>query len=279
MPKCDLCGQDAGFLRKRHKECQAKLDAGSAKIKDLAADAALKGAPPDSFAPQLRAVASESFISTDEIPTLLAAGYESAVATVLEDDVLTEQEEKSLEAFTEAMSLTQQQLDAGGAFTRVIKAAVIREVLEGKIPQRLNVSGTLPFNFQKGEMLIWVFQGVTYCEARTSVSYQGSFQGVSVRVAKGLYYRTGGFRGHPVPTTQTLPVDSGILGVTNKHLYFSGSKKSFRVAYKKIVTFDAYSDGVGIQRDASSAKPQIFLTGDGWFVYNLASNLAKLAAA
>jgi hypothetical protein len=177
------------------------------------------------------------------------------------------------------MSLSQQQLDAGGAFTRVIKAAVIREVLEGKIPQRITISGALPFNFQKGEMLIWVFQGVTYCEARTSISYQGSFQGVSTRVAKGLYYRTGGFRGHPVPTTQTLPVDTGILGVTNKHLYFSGSKESFRVAYNKIVTFDAYSDGLGIQRDARSAEPQIFVTDDGWFVNSLASNLAKLAAA
>jgi len=279
MPKCDLCGQDAGFLRKRHKECQAKLDAGTASIKALAADAAPKGAPLDSFHSQVRQVASESFISADDIPALLAAGYETAVASALEDDVLTEEEENSLEAFTEAMSLTQQQLDGAGAFTRVIKAAVIREVLEGKIPQRMNVSGTLPFNFQKGETLVWVFQGVVYSEARTTVRYQGSYQGVSVRVAKGLYYRTGGFRGNPVPTTQILPVDSGILGITNKHIYFSGSKKSFRVVYNKIVAFEAYSDGVGIQRDASSAKPQVFMTGDGWFTYNLVSNLAKLAAA
>jgi hypothetical protein len=279
MPKCDLCGLDAGFLRKRHKECQAKLDAGSATIKTLAADAAPRGVPPDSFISQVHEIASESFLSTDDIPALLAAGYETAVASALEDDVLSEQEEKSLEAFTEAMSLTQQQLDAAGAFTRVIKAAVIREVLEGKIPQRMNVSGSLPFNFQKGETLVWVFQDVTYSEARTTVRYQGSYQGVSVRVAKGLYYRTGGFSGNPVPTTQILPVDSGILGITNKHLYFSGSKKSFRVVYNKIVAFDAYSDGVGIQRDASSAKPQIFMTGDGWFTYNLVSNLAKLAAA
>ena len=38
----------------------------------------------------------------------------------------------------------------------------------------------------------------------------------------------------------------------------------------------AFSDGVGIVPDASSAKPQIFRTGDGCFTYNLALNVAKL---
>ena len=29
-------------------------------------------------------------------------------------------------------------------------------------------------------------------------------------------------------------------------------------------------------RDAQSAKPQVFKTGDGWFAYNLAVNLAHM---
>ena len=31
----------------------------------------------------------------------------------------------------------------------------------------------------------------------------------------------------------------------------------------------------GIMRDAQSAKPQAFKTGNGWFAYNLAVNLAQ----
>ena len=30
------------------------------------------------------------------------------------------------------------------------------------------------------------------------------------------------------------------------------------------------ADGFGIMRDAQTAKPQAFQTGDGWFPYNLA---------
>lgn len=66
------------------------------------------------------------------------------------------------------------------------------------------------------------------------------------------------------------------MGVTTKHLYFAGDGKSFRVQYDKIVSFEPLNDGIGIQRDAATAKPQYFVTGDGWFIYNLVTNLAQM---
>ena len=56
----------------------------------------------------------------------------------------------------------------------------------------------------------------------------------------------------------------------------AGSRKRFRVRYDKIVAFEPFSDGFGIMRDAQTAKPQTFRTGDGWFPYNLAANLAQV---
>ena len=58
-------------------------------------------------------------------------------------------------------------------------------------------------------------------------------------------------------------------------VYFAGPKKKFRVRYDRIVSFEPYDDGFGIMRDAQTAKPQMFRTGDGWFPYNLATNLAQ----
>ena len=46
--------------------------------------------------------------------------------------------------------------------------------------------------------------------------------------------------------------------------------------YDKIVDFEPFSDGLEIVRDLQSAKPQAFRTGDGWFAYNLAVNLAQM---
>ena len=67
----------------------------------------------------------------------------------------------------------------------------------------------------------------------------------------------------------------GLLGFTTKHLYYPGARKKFRVRYDRIVSFAPYDDGFGIMRDAQTAKPQTFRTGDGWFPYNLAANLAQ----
>ena len=54
------------------------------------------------------------------------------------------------------------------------------------------------------------------------------------------------------------------------------SSKKFRIRYDRIVDFEAFADGLGIMRDAQTAKPQQFRTGDGWFAYNLAVNLAQM---
>ena len=42
------------------------------------------------------------------------------------------------------------------------------------------------------------------------------------------------------------------------------------------MTFEPYGDGLGIMREAQTAKPESFVTGDGWFVYRLAVNLAEV---
>ena len=65
--------------------------------------------------------------------------------------------------------------------------------------------------------------------------------------------------------------DTGLLGFTTKHIYFSGPKK-FRVRYDKIVDFDPYDDGFGIMKDTQTAKLHASRTGDGWFAYNVAVN-------
>jgi hypothetical protein len=266
------------MLRKRHKECETRHNEGIASIIAFALDAALAKTAVDALPDKARHIADNAFISQDSITGLYATGFERAVQSVLEDGALTEQEEEQLGKYMKALGLGQKELDASGAYTTMVKASLIREVLEGKLPERITVSGNLPFNFQKGEKFIWLFQDVDYAEQRTTTRYQGSYQGVSLRVAKGVYYRTGGFRGNPIPVTATVAVDTGVLAITQKHIYFAGPSKSFRIPYSKMVAIIPFSDGIGIQRDAASAKPQMFTTGDGWFTYNLVNNLAKAAA-
>jgi len=224
----------------------------------------------------IKQIASSSFLSKKGINNTLTTAWENAVDKAFDDGVLTEQEETSLNKFKEYFSLSQDLLDRNGALTKVVKGAVLRDVLNGKLPERMQVEGNLPFNLQKEEKVIWAFQNVDYYEQKTRTRYVGGSQGVSIRVARGVYYRACAFKGERVQSSETVHAGTGLMGITNKHIYFSSSSKSFRIAFNKIVTFEPFSDGIGVQRDTSTAKPQTFVTGDGWFTYNLVANLAQL---
>ncbi len=275
MAKCRYCGQTAGFLGEYHKQCKERYEAGWESMVASASKAARTGEGLDSLEGALSREAESSLVRKESIQEALVQGWERALQENLDDNVLSGEEELRLMSFAQRFSLTQAQLDKRGAFTRTVMSGVLREILEGNVPRSPRVQGTLPFNFQKSESLVWVFTGVKYFESRTSRQYVGGYAGVSFRVMKGVYYRTGGFRGRSVDTSKTVQVDSGLLAITTQNLYFEGASKRFRIPYSKIVSFEPYSDGIGVQRDAMTAKPQTFVTGEGWFVYNAVVNLAK----
>jgi hypothetical protein len=71
-------------------------------------------------------------------------------------------------------------------------------------------------------------------------------------------------------------LDTGILALTNKHIYFASERKTFRTPYNKIISMNPYENGIGIQKEGVTAKPQVFKGIDGWFTYNVVSNLTQL---
>jgi hypothetical protein len=273
MATCPYCGKEAGLFRKFHQECQDRYTEGRARMISMVADAITSGG---NLAVLGKELEQKSAVTTAPVKEALVLGWERAVDRFLDDDVLSEDEEEALDSAMTHFDLSAEELTANGSLIRVVQSGILRDLREGKIPERLEIQSGLPFNFQKSEKLVWLFADVKYYEQQTTRHYVGGSQGVSFRIAKGVYYRTSAFKGHPVTETQTVCVDTGVLGVTTKHLYFTGQSKGFRIRYDRIVTFTPYSDGIGVQRDAATAKPQTFLTGDGWFVYNLVNTLAQM---
>lgn len=276
MGNCVYCGDSAGFLRSAHKECKQRHEGGKSEIVALVSSVSSKDTDYKRLESAIQKIAASSYMNRSAISECIVSGYENAVERALNDHVITEEEEARLSELQRHLGLSRHKLDRNGAFTRVVKGAVIRDVLNGVVPERMQVDGNLPFNLQKSEQLVWVFQDVDYYEVRTRTRYVGGSQGVSLRVTKGVYYRVGGFKGRRVEESDTVHADTGLMGVTTKHIYFAGQSKRFRINYGKIVAFETFSDGIGLQRDAQTAKPQSFRTGDGWFTYNLVANLAQV---
>jgi hypothetical protein len=275
MGNCIYCGKPAGLLKTHHKECKEKNKSAWNAMLAKAKDAALGNVPLDGLKQDLQKLAQNGYMSEDKVREGMIEGWEEAVLHFLEDGNLDSEEEATLTSYAEHFGFAQDDLDKKGIYTRLVKGAVLNDIMQGKIPQRIHTDTPLPFNFQKHESLVWVFPNVKYYEMKTHREYVGGSSGASIRIAKGVYYRIGAFKGHPVETEENVYIDSGMLAVTTKNIYFYSSKKTFKVPFSKIVSFTPYADGIGIQRDAASAKPRVFVTGDGWFTYNLVTNLAK----
>jgi hypothetical protein len=274
MGKCKYCGQKTGFLSSKHKECEEKYFNGKKEIAQLIETTIVDTADFLNLKTNVEILANEYFIKDEEINSIYTIGFDNAIEIFLEDGILSTDEEENVGKFREKLGLPQEVLDKNGSLQKVFKASILRELTEGNIPEpKINIQGHLPINFQKTEKLVWLFHDVEFYELRTRTQYQGGYSGASIRVAKGLYYRTGSFRGHPVKIEEMKYIDTGLFALTNKHVYFASSSKNFRTPYNKIITIDPYEDGIGIQKDGATAKPQVFKNIDGWFTYNAISNL------
>lgn len=276
---CAYCGEDAGRLKNKHKHCQTLHDRGARRMIALAADAALSGKGAENLRAELRAVAADSYQSPSAVSAALAKGYINAAQVALGDHLLTSDEERTLHDFMLKADLIPQEVSdikGGDDIMRKLNySAALRDIKNGKVPDpspewaHIN----LPFNFMKSESPIWAFEGVEYLEDKTIRERVGGSGFGAVRVARGVYVGGSRYRSRTEEREATVRADRGTVAITNKHIYFSGARKKFRIRHDKIVAYDAYSDGLSITRDALNAKRQIFVVPerDAWLLCNMAS--------
>jgi len=112
-------------------------------------------------------------------------------------------------------------------------------------------------NFMKSEMPFFSTSGCGYFLEKTKTHYEGGSTGASFRVMKGLWIRQSAFKGSPIKHDVLTLVDfPGECIITNKHLYWKGSKKAFRIKLEKLVHLNAFGNGIELMRDTASARPE-----------------------
>jgi hypothetical protein len=273
--RCEYCGdRGAGLFRTRHPECEELYE----EIKRLSAGVIEGAGERSAVKKQLKKLVS--LAESDSVPDGvrlkgLVAGWELAVERLTEQEPLSSDAEENLLAFASLFGLTEEFLDMHAAYSRAGLSCLLRDLQAGRPPSRTDLGGRPPFNLQKNENLVWVCKGTAYYEERVQRSYEGRYGGMSIRVAKGLTLRTGSYKGQRVETSELVHVATGLLGITDKHVYFAGDSKAFRVPYGKIVAFTPYEDGIGLCREAANPKPQVFRTGYGGELYSLLAMLTQ----
>ena len=217
--------------------------------------------------------------SAPDAPSATREAVERAVPALvdrgMEDDLLSEEDEQAILDLLELAGFTAESVGPA-ARESLVKAGLIRDLLKGDVRARITV-GHLPFTLQKNETLIWCWPDVEARENKTVSEWQAGSQGVSLRVAKGVYWRVGAMKGRRVSRDVQQSLGRGPLAVTSKFVYFKGDGAALRVKHDKIISTQVYSDGVVLDLDGARARPLVFLTEDAWFMGNILNNARNWA--
>ena len=198
---------------------------------------------------------------------------EKAAHKFLADGLITDSEQAQLDDFSNALHLPVNNLPIrfhGSDIEKIRQAAILRQIQRGQMPIQ-SLTTNLPIMLSSDEYIIWEYPKVTMYQEKITREWRGHSNGWSFRVARGIYYRTGGSKGHPVEHSAMEKAGTGSLVMTNKNIIFYSPLKSAKIPYKKIIGVIPFSDGIEIQKDGANAKRQVFQGFDSWFVMNLLS--------
>lgn len=274
MGKCKYCGQDAGIFHSKHNECEQRHNNGVARIKSILAGCFQNKEDFYLHQDEIKKLCQDSYLSNDDTRNLYCESFDAAIEQYLDDGIIDTNEERSVARFMQFTGLPQQVLNANKSLEKVVQSKVLQGLFNGKIPApRFTIAGDFPFLLNKNEHLLWLFRDVTLQMQKIRRETVGRTRGVSVKICKGVYYRTGGFKGHPVETTYMQRIGTGSVCLTDKNLYFHCPEKTLKIPFSKILSIEPYSNGMTIQKDGVNDKPMFFENLNSWFCYNVIANL------
>ncbi len=131
------------------------------------------------------------------------------------------------------------------------------ELKKGNIS--FHIPGEVDIILKRGEHVIFSLPDIQLWEERAVRRTKGYYGGPSLKVAKGLYFRLGGFNAESEAHEKLTDIDRGELILTNKRLVFSGSMESLDIGLKKILQVKPYSDAFAISRE--SRKRVLYFVG------------------
>ena len=189
------------------------------------------------------------------------------VNEILEDGIIDEKEENAIIDYLKKTALEGTvALIASSPYIRLIQSLVLRDLQEGKKPNRCTFS-ELPVLLGKTESVVWVYSNVTCYEEKTARKYVSGNRGVSMKICKGVYYRIGATKGHSVSYQYNDNLGIGLLIITNKNIIFSGYKP-VKIPISKVMSFNTFLDGIELVKEAANPKRYMFVGCDAWFIVN-----------
>ena len=217
-----------------------------------------------------------SDLSHQDRREVLLRAWETAVARQLADVGIDLDREASLLHYARHFDLDDAELDRNGMLRQFVQGAAIAESAAGLLPKRMHFPERAPASalLRRSEQLVWLFDDVECCLGQLPPEPSSTITSVAAPGRDLPYYPPQSFVDRQAPEQGWQSVARGQLAVASEHLHFRGPGLTIRLAYGSVVNWEPYHDGIGVVRRAQANRLVVFRNGDGWFIYNLARNLA-----
>lgn len=106
-------------------------------------------------------------------------------------------------------------------------------------------------NLANDEVCHYADIGYTFKDKTITTGYTGKSSGISIRLAKGLTYRTGGSGGKTIREKQRTTY-TGTLYITNKRVIYSSTNECFDKTFDRITSITEVKDGIILQIGSTS---------------------------
>ena len=224
-------------------------------IIDMGKEAALNPSAVDDLSDRIRKKVdtNEFSLSESQIEGLKARSWREAVKEVVEEGAFSFENQYALNLYRKRFGPATGD-EAHEAYFDVLRLmTMLKSLSHDRVVPRFDHSayamrfGRLSFNLMRHEELVWVFRDVAYLQLVTRLK---------TRFLLSDQY-----------LSSMEQADTGILGITTKHIYFVGFSEVFRVGLDELISTKQYGDGFGITRDSPGATPEAFTMEypDSWF--------------
>jgi hypothetical protein len=264
---CMNCGNALGMGRRLRgaalcqgceRDQQAAREAATVELKTAIREA-IASDEPAAVASRLPAIAQRSGLSPAQLSHETERAIRESVEQALEDEHLTEAEERRIDAAVSALGVPEARVAAvlGDLASRFI----IARVNAGRMPE---VDDSVVM-LKKGEIAHYqvaaaLMKEVTHRETR------GGYSGVSIPIAKGVRFKTGSYRGRSVVVGTSLQVaDTGTITVTSQRVVYKGLRKTVETPYSKLLGVNVFNDGIQFHASNRQSAP-LFKLNDGYVV-------------
>jgi hypothetical protein len=186
----------------------------------------------------LQASGAALALSPRERHKLGEKAFRAYADTALADEVLTEDEEDTFMQVCAAVGIEDEEW--GEDEHDLLFRLAIAKANDGRLPTIEN-----PHVITKKNEVVHLEMMAALLKEVTLREFRGGSAGFSFRVAKGVRYRTGRFRGHSVVVGTKLEIaDSGPLAVTSSRIVYLGQRKTVEIPYSKLVGVEVFADGI-----------------------------------